>query len=183
MSKYQILELRRLADKRGQRREVRFDPVTGDRKLVNPDTPGEDHEPWPTLGMTIVNADGPPELTTISTDYANQLVADGLLTRQSERAVTRPAGPYSAPWSVPPHTFIHADALVFNDHERGPVYYKVIRQPDKFFEEGSDTVVENYDNLHEEDLPRTSVEHFYNLQLVRPAMNQVGVGGKEGRRG
>lgn len=176
MSEYQILELRRLADKTSGRREIRFDTGTGERKLVNPDTPGDNHEPWPTLGITIINPDGPPELTTISTDYVTQLVAEGLVDRKGERAVTRPAGPHAAPWSVTPHTFIHADYVVFKDHERGDVIYKVIRQPDKFFEEGSDTVVANYDDLVPEDLPNTVVEHFYNLQLV-------GVDGEDGSDG
>lgn len=167
MSEYQILELRRLADKSEGRRVQMFDVDTGEPKLVNPDTPGFDHEPWPTAGITIINQDGPPEFTTISTDYANQLVADGLLTRTNERAVTRPAGPYHAPWSVPPHTFIHADTLVFHDKERGDVAYTVIRQPDKFVEDGLDIPVDSYDKLAPEDMPLTSVEHFYNLELVK----------------
>jgi hypothetical protein len=183
VSEYQILELRRLADKSVGRRVQMFDVDTGEPKLVNPDTPGYDHEPWPTLGITIINSDGPPRLTTISTDYANQLVADGLLERVGERPVIRPAGPHAAPWSSPPHVFIHADTLVFKDHERGPVTYKVTRQPDKFVTEGSDVPVTDYVELLEHELPLTSVEHFYNLELVLPTMNQVGVGGKEGRRG
>lgn len=167
MSEYQIMELRRLADKSVGRRISKFDPDTGEQKLVNPDTPGEDHEPWPTLGITITNPDGPPRLTTISTDYANQLVAAGLIERKGEKAVTRPAGPYAAPWSVPPHVFIHCDFIVFNDFERGKVHYKVVRQPDKFVEEGLDIPVDSYDNLAPEDMRLTSVEHFYNLELVK----------------
>jgi hypothetical protein len=166
VSEYQILELRRLADKSEGRREPRYDTVTGDRKLVNPDTPGEDHEPWPTLGITIINPDGPPEYTSIDTEYANQLVADGLLARQGERIAVRPAGPFNAPWSKQPHVFVHADSLVFKDHERGDVTYRVVRQPDKYVAAGYDNVVEDYSDLTADDLSNTVVQHFYSLQLM-----------------
>lgn len=168
MSEHQILELRRLADKSEGQRVVRFDEETGERKLVNPATPGNDHEPWPTAGITIINPDGPPQLTTISTDYVNQLVADGLVERKGEHAVTRPAGPYHAPWSVPPHTFIQCDYITFRDSYRGDVIYKVVQQPDKYlYHPARDNVVENYDNLTEEDLPNTVVQHFYTIELVQ----------------
>ena len=167
MSEYQVLELRRLADKSEGRRVTKFDEETGERKLVNPDTLGQEHEPWPTLGITIINPDGPPRFTTLSTDYANVLVAAGLASRTGERVVNRPAGPHHAPWSVQPHTFIHCDNVVFHDHERGDVTYKVIRQPDKFVDEALHVPVENYDALSPEELPLTVVEHFYNLELVK----------------
>lgn len=166
MSEYQILELRRLADKSEGRREVRYDSITGERKLVNPNTPGEDHEPWPTAGITIINPDGPPQFTTISTDYVNQLVSDKLLERKGAKVAVRPAGPFEDPWSVQPHTFLHAEFLVFKDAERGPVTYKVTRQPDKYLFEGSDYVVDSYERLVPLDLPQTVVEHFYSLELV-----------------
>ncbi len=165
MSDFEILTLRRLADKSEGTRVVKYDEDTGDRKLVNPATPGNDHEPWPTLGMTIEGT--LPELTSIDLGYANQLVSEGLLVRKGERAVARPAGPHSSPWSKEPHVFTHADFLVFKDYNRGDVVYKVLQQPDKYlFHPARDNVVENYDNLTAEDLPNTVVAHYYTLQLV-----------------
>lgn len=172
MSEFQILTVRKLADKEGQERVRKFDPETGQPKLVNPATPGDDHEAWPLLGVTVEG--DPPERTTAGLSWVNAAVSEGWLKRVNESAVVRPGGTQEQPWSTA-HTFIHADMLVINDHQRGPVAYKVTQQPDKYDAAG--------EPVKEWTARETDVRWFYELELVPPAMNQVVVGGKEGRRG
>lgn len=175
MSEFEILTIRKLADKTGQERIKKFDPETGEPKLVNPATPGDDHESWPLLGVTIEG--DPPRRTTAGMTWVNAAISEGWLKRVNESAVVRPGGSQDSPWS-PAHTFIHAEVLVIDDYDRGPVAYRVTRQPDKYIRSGEELIP-----VKEWTERETEVCWFYELELVPPAMNQVGVGGREGRRG
>ena len=157
MSEFEILTVRKLADKNGQERVKKFDAVTGEPKLVNPATPGEEHEPWPLLGVTI-EAD-PPQLTSVGTSWVDNGVREGWLKRSGLRAVVRPAGPHDDPLAKT-HTFIHMDRLVIDDHERGPVAYRVTRQADKYWT-ADGTPVAEYGTEPQE----MEVCHFYLLEL------------------
>lgn len=169
MSEFEILTIRKLANKDGQERVKKFDPETGQPKLVNPATPGEDHEPWPLLGVTIEG--DPPHLTSVGTSWVDTGVREGWLKRSGLQAVVRPAGPHDDPLGKT-HTFIHMERLVINDHERGPVVYRVTQQADKYWVADGSPVAEYGTEPQEAE-----VRHFYLLKLVPSAMDQ------EGRRG
>lgn len=168
------LRIRKHPDTRGQERVVRFDPVTGEKKLVNPATPGEDHEPWPLLGITLEAA---PELTTAPTQLVAQGTAEGWLTAEGQRPVVRPAGPtqdiLASSHTGQPHIFIHVDRLIFHTLD-GDVAYRVVHQPDKYADHGEATYPEQVDPFDaDDDTPvtpeiyaagATRVDHFYGLE-------------------
>lgn len=175
MSEFEILTVRKLADtSEGERisvpllAEVKLangETVmveTGQRKLVNPATPGTDHEPWPSDGMTIVGNPDPPQWTTAGMRWASDAVREGWMRRIGERAVARPGGPLDAPWSTN-HTFIHADKLIIEDKLRGDVVYRVVKQPDKYTANGEP--VEAYEFTDDGSLAGSEVNWFYELEL------------------
>ncbi len=122
------LRIRKLADTSTGTRIDRFDPVTGARKLVDPSTPGEDHEPWPLAGVRIEG--DTPKSARLSTGLVQNGMHEGWITLEGSEPVHRPGGPPSNPWRVT-HTFLHAEAIVI-DTVDGPVRYRVVRQPDKY---------------------------------------------------
>lgn len=122
------LRVRKLADRSEGERIERFDPVTGAKKLVNPATPGDDHEPWPLLGLAIEGE--PPAECRVPTSFVGAGMEEGWLTAINPRPAHRPGGPPTNPWKVT-HTFLHADALVLHTVD-GDVRYRVTRQPDKY---------------------------------------------------
>lgn len=132
-----ILAIRKLADKTSSERVVRFDPETGERKLVNPHTVGNAHEPWPLKGVVFCDPNGmmtdPPQETAISTTKVDEGQTEGWLTRENPRVVNKPGGPEDNPL-LKVHTFIHADTLVFHTLD-GDVRYTVVKQPDKVDDE------------------------------------------------
>jgi hypothetical protein len=156
-----MLTIRKLANKEDQERVRKFDPETGQPKLVNPATPGEDHEPWPLLGVVVEGQ--PPKYTTAGVAWVNAACAEGWMRRIGERAVARPGGPPNAPWSTV-HTFVQADRLEIEDYDRGVVTYRVVQNPDKFWASGEP--VEEYGFASDEELAGTEVQHFYELMLV-----------------
>lgn len=126
------LTIRKLADKSGSVRVTKFDPDTGEKKLVNPATPGDDHEPWPLAGAHFADASGnlvppPPEITVPAGVVGREPFIE--LVDATPKVV--PAGPPEEPWRVPPHTFLQADRVVFHmvdgDHE-----YRVTKNPGKY---------------------------------------------------
>jgi hypothetical protein len=161
MSEFVMLEVRKLADRSGSRVRM-FDAKTGQPKLVNPATPGEDHEPWPLLGVTIIG--DPPEYTSAGMRWVDKAVQEGWAQRVGERAVARPGGPADAPWSTV-HAFVQADKLVIHDHERGHVVYAVTRNPDKYDEDGRP--IEEYGYMSDDDIAGTEVVWHYELELER----------------
>jgi hypothetical protein len=127
-----VLAIRKLADKSTQTRIVRYDPETGEKKLVNPATPGEEHEPWPFAGIEFVGE--PPQETFVSIKVINTGVREGWIKKKGQRAVVRPAGKtqddFNGVQGVP-HTFIHCDEIIFKT-VHGNVRYRVTQQPDKY---------------------------------------------------
>lgn len=155
----QMLVVRKLADTSQGERVARFDPDTGEKKLVNPLTPGDDHEPWPLAGVEFVG--DPPKETTVSTGWVDAGRIDGWIVMEGQRPVVRPGGPSEDPYRVDPdkgipHTFIHADTIVVKTVQ-GDVRYRVTRNPDKWHDgpEGTDAVGD----------PNAVVEHYYTLEL------------------
>jgi hypothetical protein len=132
---FEMLRLRRLADKVGEERVARYHPVTGGRMLVKPETlehPDFNYEkmtpePYPLLGVDIEG--NPPQFTSIATDLVSQGISEGWIQTAGGEVVHRSGGPPEDPWAKT-HTFIHRDVLTFN-FVSGPVSYHVIRQPDK----------------------------------------------------
>jgi hypothetical protein len=107
---------------------------TGQTKLVNPDTPGVDHEPWPSAGVKLVSAPDECEIPTTTVDRG---VQQGWIEMVDERLVRRPAGPADNPtrsW----HYFNQCNALIFKTVD-GDVTYKVVHQPDKYADFGEDS--------------------------------------------
>jgi hypothetical protein len=154
------LTVRKLADRSEGTRVTRFHPETGERMLVNPDTPGNEHEPWPLLGVSVEGE--APEYTRLPTKWVSRGVAEGWITLENPEPVFRPAGPTGNPWGVPPHVFTHVDSITI-DTVDGPLVYKPFGtrgQPDKYDENDApaDPDAPN-DGSHE-------VEHFYTVQKV-----------------
>jgi len=163
------LAVRKLADRAGGERVVRFDPETGAKKLVNPATPGDDHEPWPLLG--VVPEGELPKLARIPTSFVDGAVAEGWAQRIGERVVHRAGGTEANPWSKT-HTFVQCDKIVFHFAD-GDVVYLVTYQPDKYAQvEGIANVeapvrftgLRPYDHeVH--DREATEVRWFYDAEL------------------
>lgn len=122
-----VLVIRKLADKSSGERVVKYDPDTGVKKLINPATPGDAHEPWPLAGVQIVDA---PDRCSVPTGWVNKGMAEGWLELEGPKVVSRPAGPAHDPHSGT-HQFIHAEALVIHTVD-GDVRYRVVHQPDKY---------------------------------------------------
>jgi hypothetical protein len=122
----QGLEVRKVPDKSQGQRIVRFHPETGERMLVNPDTPGEDHEPWPLLGVEINDA----KRAMLSQSYVATARQEGWMEATGEKIVHKPGGPPSNPWGVT-HTFVHLDTITIKTMD-GDVKFKVTRNPDKY---------------------------------------------------
>jgi len=153
------LAVRKLADRSIGERVVRYDPVTGEKKLVNPATPGDQHEPWPLLGVRIEGE--LPDETRVSTRWVAGGVAEGWLELVNEQVVHRPSGPPDDLWRTPPHTFRQADAIIIKTVD-GPVTYRVIHQPDKYVDDAKPdarVTPEIY------AAGQTRVDHFYDLEL------------------
>lgn len=153
------LQIRKLADRSSGDRVARYDPVTGAKKLVNPDTPGDDHEPWPLLGIQLLD-DPPLRSCRVSTGMVAQGQHEGWIEVEGGEMVHRPGGPASDPWRLT-HSFRQADAIVFKTVD-GDVRYEVVRNPDKFVA-GSDTD-EVTDQIYAAG--ETVVDKFYDLRLV-----------------
>lgn len=151
------LTFRKHADKSEGRREVKYDPGTGERKLVNPDTEGDDHDSWPLAGVTLDEALPTAE---ISTNLVAQAVAEGWAELEGESVVHRPGGPPNKQWAVT-HTFLQADAIVFHLMD-GDVRYKVAHQPDKYVESGTDSTKMTDQKYADGD---SRVDYFYGLKL------------------
>lgn len=139
MSESTVLTIRKHADQTGQQRVVRFDCDTGEKKLVNPATPGDAHESWPLAGISFADPAGnhadPPALTTISSGKLAEGLAEGWATATGARPVVRPAGPTMEDWNSgqtgQPHMFMHYDTVTFHTLD-GDFTYNVTHQPDKY---------------------------------------------------
>lgn len=147
MPEWEPLQVRVLSDRSEGHRVERFDPVTGEKYLVNPDTPGDEHEPWPFAGLEPLEGEEFPKYVRVPHTWVARAKAAGWITATNERVQHRPGGPEESPWKVT-HTFLHYDEIIFHteDGKRNTVY-KVIGQPDKYDAKGEPTdEVGNPDN-------------------------------------
>jgi hypothetical protein len=121
-----VLEVRLLADKSTGTRVPMYDQVTGEKKLVNPETPGNDHEPWPLKGMELKEA---LENPVVPMSWVRRGVREGWIEVLGEDVVHAPGGPENDPWAVT-HTFYQGDTVVLHT-TTGDVVYDVLRSPGK----------------------------------------------------
>lgn len=144
-----MFKFRRLADySDGSSRVARFDPVTGDKFLADPET--NEPKAWPTLGFTVVGE--LPKLDSIGMHYVAAAVAEGWMEWDNHQIEHKPGGSPTNPWSTT-HTFHHADRiymkLMFKEDGTWvpkTAVYQVVRQPDKTQDaEGNWTVDWTYD--------------------------------------
>lgn len=135
------LQIRKLADKSGSRR---------------------DDGSWPALGLVAFEGEA-PKSTIVPTTFIERGLAEGWLEAEGGTPVVRPAGPTQDVWTSShtgtPHVFVHYDALTFKTPD-GPIRYKVDHQPDKYVDGGSDTQKVTKEIYAE---GRTRVDHFYGL--------------------
>lgn len=171
------LTVRKLADRSEGTRTVVYDRDTGARKLVNPATPGEDHEPWPLLGLEVVG--DVPEETRVPTSWVSRGISEGWLEGINGRPVVRPAGPRQDTWNSTqtgtPHVFTHYDEIVLKT-VTGDIRYRVTHQPDKYADYDQATHTDRLKAFTaDDDTPvtpaayeagATRVDWFYDLELV-----------------
>jgi hypothetical protein len=189
MSKSAVLTIRKHADKTTQTRHTRFYEVTDEngkvigveKRLVNPDTAGDEHEAWPLVGVSFANPDDgsradPPKLTTINTQKITEGISEGWVTAEGANPVVRPAGPTMDTWhstqTGQPHIFMHYDRLTFHTLD-GDFTYKVTHQPDKYADHAeatyeikafkSDDKTKVTPEIYEAGATR--VDHFYVIEL------------------
>lgn len=161
--------VRKVADREGQRRisvpvtvpttledGTVVQVATGTTKLVNPDTPGDHHEPWPLLHIEVTD---PPEACRVPTSWVNRAVAEGWLTLHEPVVVTRPGGPAHDPYGVT-HTFIHASGMTL-DTVDGDLVYRVVHQPDKYVADGDDDTAMTAEHYA---AGNSRVDWFYGLE-------------------
>lgn len=125
---------RKIADySDGSSRVYRYDPITGQRYLVEPES--NESKPWPTLGVAFEGE--PPVRDKIGMHYLQDAANEGWVTLVNPRNVHRPGGPPNNPWSTT-HTFTNADEVIFhvivdNNGEwvKKNYRYVVLNQPDK----------------------------------------------------
>jgi len=154
------LTIRKLADRSGGHRVRVVDRRTGATKLVNPDTPGEDHEPWPLAGVKILD-DPLPDPCMLSTNIVARGEHEGWIELEGKEVVHRPGGPPDDIWRQT-HSLVHADVIVIKGVD-GDVRYKVVRQPDKYVDGDDEAKVT--DEIYQAG--DTVVDKFYLLKLVR----------------
>lgn len=148
------LTIRKLAD-RTAFRVTRFDPETGEKYLVDGDG---NRSPRPLAGVRL--EEPVPDQVRISTTVVNNGVAEGWITLEGAKTISRPGGPAHDP-DRPEllHNFRHAKTAVFHTVD-GDVRFKVTHQPDKYVAGDDDTekvTKEHYDSGN------TRVDWFYDL--------------------
>ena len=133
MAKSATITLRKLADRSDGERVTRYDPVTGERYLADPDDPGTP-KPWPLAGVEFVG--DPPKTAEVPTSWVARGAAEGWLELEGAEVVHRPGGPPDNPWTVT-HTFVKLEAFTVKAID-GDVRYTVTQNPDKWPAEKND---------------------------------------------
>lgn len=148
-----MIKIRKVADySDGTERVPMFNPRTGEKYLVNPET-GQSQS-WSLLGVMFLG--DPPDVTACSQSFVQTGVSEGWITWVNHNVVHKPGGPEGNEWSVT-HTFHEAEFLVFNvlvnenSRDIKQVRYKVGRSPGKYL---------NSDGSYE-------VDWTYKLELVK----------------
>lgn len=126
-----MLVIRKLADKSTGTRVQMYDPITGEKRLVNPETPGTTHEPWPLAGIQIEGEI--PSNPCPAMDWVARAVAEGWIELENEGVEHAPGGPENNQWAVT-HTFVTADAITIKTVD-GDVRYRVVQNPGKYDDE------------------------------------------------
>lgn len=164
------LTIRKVADMSAAR-QVKYDPDTGERYLADPAT-GQP-SPRPLVGINLEDA---PDKVRVSTNIISGGVAEGWAELVNPTPVVRPAGRTMAEWNSSqtgtPHTFIHADAIIFHTLD-GDVTYKVAHQPDKYVDPDAASHPDRVTKFKRGDKVKvtpeiyeagaTRVDHFYDL--------------------
>lgn len=127
-----MLSVRKLADKSEGTRIRMYDEMTGDAKLVNPDTPGTDHEPWPLAGVQVEGEC--PDACRVPMSFVQKGKQEGWIELEGETVQFRPGGPADDPWRVT-HTFLQAEKVVLKTVD-GDVRFHVTANPDKHGQAG-----------------------------------------------
>jgi hypothetical protein len=142
-----MLTIRKLADTSVGERVARYDELTGEKFLVNPET--NKRESWPLTGIAIENEGGPPKETAVGVDFVQIGKLEGWITLEGAEMAHFPGGPPESPWKIT-HSFEQADAIVIHTVD-GDVRYRVVGQPGK----------------HDDDTQESGkrVDHFYTLRL------------------
>lgn len=149
------LTIRKIADRSSGTRVTRYDPITGEKYLANPET-GQ-AEPWPLAGVQLVDA---PDEVRVSTTVIMDGRREGWVTLEGERVVHRPSGPAGDEHRTPAHTMMQADAVVFHTVD-GDVRYRVTHNPDKYVD-GDDDEAEVTPDIYEAG--QTRVDWFFDLE-------------------
>lgn len=130
----QGFRIRKLANTSSGSREKRYDPVTGEAYLVDPDSWELNDRstwvpsPWPSLGVV---AEGElPKKTVLNTGFVQKALAENFAEMENRSIVHRPGGPEEDPWRVT-HSFVQADSITFHFSDQD-VKYKVLENPDKY---------------------------------------------------
>jgi hypothetical protein len=167
-----LLRVRKVADRNSPHTVVN-DPNTGRAVIISTETGRE--EPRKLLG---VRPEGEaPDETTVGTGFIQRAQAEGWAELVNPRVVYRPSGPADRRWDAafPPHTFVHADAVVFHFMD-GDVRYDVVHQPDKYVASATEYKGKTIDTVPDfslDDEPvtdqvysdgRTRVDNFYGLK-------------------
>lgn len=175
------LSVRKLADRSdGERVEVSH-PLTGERKLVRPESiqelrssatengetfdwesawPNIEHESWPSAGVSIYG-----ELLdkcSAPTSLIARGIAEGWVEAEGEELVHEPAGPPSNPWSRT-NTFLHYDAIIIKTVD-GDVRYQVTHQPGHYDDPPPDEP--SGSKYADSDPSGQRVDWFYELERV-----------------
>lgn len=120
-----MLSLRKVADTSKGERVVRFDVETGERKLVNPATEGNEHEPWPLASVELVG--DAPAKHNFADSFVARAMQDGYLELANPRAEATEVDGVSYERSP----VMTGDEIVLH-LANGDVRYKVLEPPGRY---------------------------------------------------
>ena len=143
-----MLELRKVADKsKGDRvtlqvappeetledGRVVIDPSRIEQRLVNPETPGFDHEPWPLKHVELVG--DAPDKHNFSDTVVAKYMQDGFLTIKNMRLATTE--------NYERNPVITGDEFVL-DLRGGKLRYKILQHPGRYNDGDGEYVTHEY---------------------------------------